>query len=44
MSQKAWKKANVDESAYWEIFTCEVETLKHQDIYMQALGITQDYY
>jgi ubiquinone/menaquinone biosynthesis C-methylase UbiE len=44
MSEEAWKKANVDESAYWEIFTCEVETLKHQDIYMQALGITQDYY
>lgn len=43
-NKEAWKIANKDESIFWEIFSCEVDTLKHQEIYMDAMGIRQDYF
>jgi ubiquinone/menaquinone biosynthesis C-methylase UbiE len=39
-----WKSANVGESEYWQIYTAEVDTLKHQEQYMDAMGIHDDYF
>lgn len=39
-----WKNANIAESDFWQIYTCEVDTLKHQEQYMDALGIRDDYF
>lgn len=39
-----WKNANIAESNFWQIYTCEVDTLKHQEQYMDALGIRDDYF
>ena len=39
-----WQIANKSESKYWEIFTCEIETLKHQERYIDILGLREDYF
>lgn len=44
MSQEQWKIANIAESNYWEIFTCELETFKYQEQYIDAMGIRNDYF
>lgn len=44
MSQEQWKIANNAESDYWEIFTCELETFKYQEQYIDAMGIRNDYF
>ena len=44
MSNKEWIDANSAESDYWEIFTCELETFKHQETYIDVMGIRNDYF
>lgn len=39
-----WEKSNELESNYWDIFTAEMMTLKHQDLYMEFLDINSDYF
>jgi hypothetical protein len=39
-----WSNANVLESEFWHLYTAEVDTLKYQEQYMDALGIRDDYF
>lgn len=39
-----WERANEIESNYWGIFTAELMTLKHQELYIDALNIRSDYF
>jgi hypothetical protein len=41
---KKWETANEAESEYWQIYTCEVETLKSQEEYIDAMDIRSDFF
>lgn len=41
---KKWENANVLESEFWHLYTAEVDTLKYQEQYINALGIRDDYF